>query len=454
MTSPSTQLAPSISLPLRFFVLGLISLAVFGATLPFYAPEVLGQHHYTQRTVAFCHLLTLGWATSIVLGATIQLVPVALGVRLHSERLARWSFWFYSIGIVGMVASFWVWDFRFVLWFGSSVSVGLGVFVYNIARTLKKVPKHDLISIHIATAMVYLGLTFLAGQYLMHDKVIAFSRFHVLSAIHAHAHLAFLGWFFMMIVGVSYRLIPMFTLSSIQSTRRAWSAYGFLNVGILGVFFGILLQRTWLPIFAMILGVGLGLWVWEIASILKHRNRLNLDSPLKRVRIAVLHVPVVFILGLWLSWPKQEISNFEFQAQTSYAILALLGLVSFFILGILHKIIPFSVWYSLYPPLVGKQEVPKLQDLYFSSLEKWSLPMFLVGVWAMAISTSLAHQISPIYLYASASLFGVAVVLTVGNLLVPILRLSTIGREFFERRDRHKLEISRLLNVPTYGVSK
>ena len=39
------------------------------------------------------------------------------------------------------------------------------------------------------------------------------SRFDQISAMHAHAHLGALGVFVMLIVGISYKLVPMFTFS-------------------------------------------------------------------------------------------------------------------------------------------------------------------------------------------------------------------------------------------------
>jgi hypothetical protein len=417
----AVRLTPSIDLPIRFFTLGLASLAFFAGALPFISDPVLSQHHYHHHTVALTHLLVLGWIASIILGATVQLIPVALGVRIHSEKLVRWTFVLHAVGVTGMVVSFWLWTFRPLLWFGSFTALGFSLFVYNIWRTLLRVSKHDAVSVHIAVSLVYLVLTFLAGQYLMHDKATPFSPFNVISAIHAHAHLAALGWFVMMIVGVSYRLVPMFALTTPQSNARIWTCFALLNLGILGVFIGILANAPWLPLAAVSVAAALGLWALEILAMLRARMRPHMDGTLRQVLIAMAHLPAIATLGIWLSWPA-SLTVLKAQAQTSYGLLALLGLVTLFIMAMLYKIIPFLVWYKIYPPLVGRQPVPRLYDLYSLRLQRWSLRLYLSGLWATAALTLFGERFLPA-LQISAAVLGGGILLFVLNMAMPLFRL-------------------------------
>ena len=122
--------APSVLLPLRFMVTGLLAL-VAGAVALVAWPELLAGYHYNQRIVAVTHLFVLGWILTIVMGATYQLVPVALEARLFSERLARWQFFFHLVGFAGMVWMFWTWNMKQVGHFGSILGVGVLLFIYN-----------------------------------------------------------------------------------------------------------------------------------------------------------------------------------------------------------------------------------------------------------------------------------------------------------------------------------
>lgn len=424
VAAQAAPFSPDLWVPMRFFAFGLAALLIFGAALPFFTGEVLAQHHYTHRSVAFTHLLVLGSIASIVLGATYQLVPVALSVRLHSEKLARASFWFHASGTAGMVAGFWVWNFRVLAWAGTLVTLGLGLFIYNLVRTLRRVRRQDIVSIHVAVSLLYLALTFLAGQYLIHDKLMHFSPIHVVAAIHAHAHLAVLGWLALMIIGVGYRLIPMFALSSIRSEGRAWTAFGLLNAGIFGVFLGILSNSRWLTAAAVLASCGIGLWLVELSAIYRARRRAHLDTSLRQARWAAWQLVPAAAAGLWLSWPDAEPSLFKLQAQTGYFLVALLGFVGLFVLAMLHKIIPFLVWFRLHADKIGLAPTPKLYDLYSVRAQKAAGWIFLAGVWSAALASAFAGSLPAFALPAAAGILGLGILIFVSNLASVLLELA------------------------------
>lgn len=400
--------APKIHIPLRYFFFGLLSLETFGWLLAFNSGEILTQHHYTQHTVALTHLLVLGWLSSTMIGALMQLTPVALGARLYSHRLACWTFWFLVVGVVGMVTSFWIWNFRFLMWFGTSMTIAFSLFAYNLFRTLKTVVERDIVFYFVVTSIICLILTFFAGEYLMHDKVIQFSPFHVLSAIHAHAHLAVIGWFLLMIMGMSYRLLPMFLLTEIQNPLRAWASY-YVVVGSLPfLFIGILTQAAWIPFAACALSFGVVIWMWELIVIIQSRRRPIMGNTLRFALCGLLHVPLVIAIGIWLSFDSKTFQLFNSQLQTGYALIALLGFMTTFTVAMLYKVIPFLVWYQIYPPLVGLEKVPELKDLYSAKWEVAGMTCMILGSTSVAVATSFAYQI-PVYIVQSS-----AVVLAIG----------------------------------------
>ncbi len=92
------------------------------------------------------------------MGAMYQLVPVALETKLYSERLARWQFVFHVVGFVGMVWMFRVWNMKQVGHFGSVLAVGVGLFVYNMARTLWRVPKWNVTATAVGAALAWISL--------------------------------------------------------------------------------------------------------------------------------------------------------------------------------------------------------------------------------------------------------------------------------------------------------
>ena len=192
--------------------------------------------------------------------------------------------------------------------------------------------------------------------------------------MHAHAHLGAVGVFIMLIVGISYKLVPMFTLSDIQSRGRAAASVALLNAGLLGSFVTILLRHPLKFAFALVIVAGLACYGIEMAAILRARKRRTLDWGLKYFLTAISLLAPLSVLALVLSWPGLPLTPLTGQLENVYGFLALLGVVSFAIIGMFYKIIPFLVWYGSYSRQIGLSKVPSLADLYSPRLQA-------VGYW-------------------------------------------------------------------------
>jgi hypothetical protein len=415
-SGPATAFAPSVTVPLRFVVTGVLALPA-AALLLAVRPDILAAYHYNQYTVAATHLWVLGFLGSVALGAMYQLVPVALETRLHSERLARWHFVLHLVGMAGMVWMFWRWDLKQVGHFGSALAAGVGLFAYNLGRTLRTVPRWNVVAWGITAALGWLGLTVLAGLamaaakcsydsletlppgHTLRPALIALQatatwlgRFDPLGVMHAHAHLGGVGFFVMLIVAVSFKLVPMFTLSELQNPRRAGAALGLLNLGLAGVFLTLFVRSRWQPLAGLVVLAGLALYGLELRAILRARKRRVLDWGLRHFLVALGLLAVVAPLGWVLGWPGLPVTLLTTQLETVYGWLGLAGVVSLTVLGFLYKIVPFQVWYHSYAREVGRFRVPALADLYSERLQVAGLGLVLAGVLSAALGAALASE--------------------------------------------------------------
>ncbi|MBI2925388.1 MAG: hypothetical protein HYY24_06755 [Verrucomicrobia bacterium] len=383
--------APSIAVPLRFVVTGISSLLV-GVIWLALRPDILATYHYNQYVLAVTHLFTLGFICSVIMGSMYQLVPVALETKLHSEKLARWQFVLHAVGFVGMVWMFWIWDLKQVGHFGSFVAIGIGMFVFNLAKTLKRVPRWNVVAFGVASALVWLTLTMLAGLYVVAAKCWPFSPFAPIAQMHAHAHLGGIGFFVVMVVAVSYKLVPMFGLSEIRNERRAAWSIKLLNVGLAGLFVGILFDRAWKLAFALVVIGGLAVYGVELRAILRARKRRHLDWALKYFLTAVALLAPVSALAIVLCWPWLPATEFTAQLENVYGLLALLGVVGLAITGMLYKIVPFLVWFARYSMEIGRRKVPALADLYSPALQAIGYWSYLAGLAAVSVSSALGAE--------------------------------------------------------------
>jgi hypothetical protein len=406
----------SIALPLTFAITGLLALGT-GIVCLLLKPALLAAYHYNQYVIASTHLFVLGWICSVVMGAMYQLVPVALETRLYSEKLARWQFVLHTVGFIGMVWMFSVWNMKQVGHFGSVLAVGVGLFVYNMVRTLLRVPRWNVTATAVSAALGWISLTILVGLSLAAAKcaystesaspsagavgtlvgglrsVAGFiAHFDAISAMHAHAHLGGVGCFTMLIAGVSYKLIPMFTLSEVQSRRRAAASVLLLNVGLAGSFVTILVRSPLKPVFSLVVVAALAVYGWELVAILRARKRRVLDWGIRYFLTALALLCPLSLLAVVLSWPGLPLTPFTGQLENLYGFLGLLGVISFAIIGMLYKIIPFLVWFGCYSPVIGRTRVPSLAELYSTRLQALGYWTYLGGLGLTSLGIVFSHE--------------------------------------------------------------
>jgi hypothetical protein len=233
------------------------------------------------------------------------------------------------------------------------------------------------------------------------------------------------GFFTILIVGVSYKLIPMFTLSEIQNKRRAAWSIALLNVSLAGSFVTILMRSPWKLAFTP-LGVGaLGLYGWELVAILRARKRQALDWGIKYFLTAVVLLFPFSLLAVVLSWPRLPLNGFTGQLENVYGFLGLVGVVSLAIMGMLYKIVPFLVWFKRYSIQIGRAQVPSLAELYSAPVQALGYWAFLAGVGLTSVAAVFSKGIGVRVGCGLVALAVATLALNVGLMLTHLFRPKT-----------------------------
>ena len=248
------------------------------------------------------------------------------------------------------------------------------------------------------------------------------SHFDAISAMHAHAHLGGVGFFTLLIVGVSYKLIPMFTLSEIQSQRRAALSVVLLNVGLAGSFITILLRSPWKLAFALVVITALVIYGWELTAILRARKRHAFDWGINYFLTAVGMLIPVSVLSVVLSWPGLPLNPLVGQLENLYGFLGLIGVVSFAIMGMLYKIIPFLVWFGVYSKHIGRAQVPALAEMYSIRLQRAGYWSFLTGLALTSAAIIREHTTGVRIGCALLALSVLVLVVNVGRIIAHLVR--------------------------------
>jgi hypothetical protein len=131
----------------------------------------------------------------------------------------------------------------------------------------------------------------------------------------------------------------------------------------------------------------------------------------------------VSALGVVLAWPQLPLTLLTAPLENVYGFLVFIGVVTFAILGMLYKVVPFLVWYASYSKAIGRSKVPSLADLYSPALQAAGYWLFLVGVLLTSVATALGHETCVragcVVLLASVAVFVVNIGKVLAHLICP-----------------------------------
>ncbi len=419
MVSPgglSSKHGPALDLPGRFMILAMVMLAIVALVSPLAYP-LLVEGFYAPRLLAFVHLNTLGVIAAILMGASYQLISVVLQTPLASVRFGRISFWLFLSGIVLFIPGV-METWKPALALGAALAFsGLLTYLVIIGLTLLTAPASDVVSWHITIALAGLTGGIVAGLLLALNKGNGFLGSMTFRLIAAHATLMLAGWVVIMLNGVAYRLVGMFTLSEDQLRHRvAWAELALSTAGAWILAAALLFEAP-----QLVLGLGsfaiLGgqtLFGWQLVHLYRVRRRRGFDVHIPFALTAIASGCIAAVLltaGVMLREPLGS------RLWVAVGWLAISGVALTAIQGFFYKIATFLVWLHSYAPIAGRSRVPRLEELYDRRLAKtgWAL-------WVLSLAGALAAIL--IANRTLASLAGTAALAGLGCFLVNVARIA------------------------------
>ncbi len=412
---------PSVWLPLRYLIAGQISLFLALALAVFDASKLL-DFYYQGLLLAITHLITLGWITTTIMGASFLVAPLIFSTPLYSERLGRWQFPPLVIGIAVMVVHFWTGHYRGLATGAILVLAATILFLMNLWLTLRRISRKDVALPYVVAALAYLAATVILGNLMALDKVFDLLGGQVLATIQGHAHLAALGWVSLMILGVGHKMIPLLTALTAEEERRSRRQFWLLNTGVVGLFLALVTRSRWVIPFAVAVVLGFGSALWRVTRPWREGKRPRLDWSTWHVLAAFGCLGVAIVLGLALVSGLLGDEALAARVAVVYAFLGLIGWITLMIIGMSYRVIPLLVWLHRYSPIVHDEPVPKVGELYSERWQVWSFLLLIPGV-ALTASSLLIESVTG--LRAGLLLLVVGVLLFEANMLRVYSHLRT-----------------------------
>ncbi len=354
--------APVPWLPLPFLLSGPLALTAAHLLLATQATAIVGSYRATA-TIAVTHLLVLGAVVATMMGALYQMVPVIFVAEAADGRLGLVQGTLYTAGWLAMVAGFLRGAPLLLAVGGTSVVLAVLLFLVIIGGVLRTATQWGTPGWYLLTALAMLVATIGLGLTFALDW--RFGWFPIPPHLLAiHVHLGGIGWLTLLVMGVSYRLVPMFAIAPAPP--------GILARGNLGAFVGLLIglvillwrdaSRSAVAIIAWGLAAAVGVYLFDMARLYRARRR-RYDLTLLTMWGALTCLGVAALMGaLWSTGlPARWFDATEWLS--AYAYIALAGWCVLALCAHVIKIVPFLIWLHRYGRGMGRGPVSLLRDL-------------------------------------------------------------------------------------------
>lgn len=402
----STDQAPPISAPLRFFVTAPLFGILAGFMILFSDVSTL-MNRYSMESIVITHALTIGFLSFIMLGSMTQMLPVLAGAKMPKVELVTASSHFLLVvGVISMLLGLYM--SSTLLNVVAFIGLGSGFLIILIATalSLKSVANFNATVKGITTSMVFAFFVVLMGLYLLSSYIMNdVDNTHIIVA-NVHSVWAVFGFAVILIIGVAFQVLPMFYVApkfkQFCKKRVVW----LISIGLV----------MWLFLSAFYEEYSLGgkLWiamfVWAFATTvwlkLSKRRRPISDVTVWYWRSA----SILLTLGSFL-WIFDEYFKHEYIVMVAILIG---GFILSIVTGMLYKIVPFIVWFHLNAK--GYMSIPTINEMINKKIAQVQFVLFILSLVGFIFSFYMPHLLE-----FSAVSFIISMVLLEYNVVAPVL---------------------------------
>lgn len=381
MLSQSTGNETNIKLPISFIIFSLIALVLSQILVLVNGQMLVNGSSRIPAIWSAAHLLILGWALMVAMGAMYQLVPVAFLTKIWNEKFGFIQFFVTAIGIASFSWMLYV-SPQNALLPGILMLLGILMFLFQMFMTLRKQAKPNILTAFVGSALVCLFLTIFLGITLIYSLQTGFASEYYQAIFKSHLLMGVTGWFTLLIFGFSYKMVPMFSLSHGFPMVQARYVYGLyisgLVITLLSFFTSndILLKAGFFLLLA-----GFSIFSWHISIIIKKRLKKKLDKPFSFSIVAIGLGNIIHLAAFIALW-SERFSNLI----GPFVYLYLMLWIVLSITGYLYKIVPFLWWTFKYSKEIGKNAVPSLKDMMNEKIVVPLFTLFVVSVLSVFFS--------------------------------------------------------------------
>jgi hypothetical protein len=406
----SLEQAPPIDVPFRFFITAplfaiLISIVILSND------SSLIMNRYSNIAISVVHLFTLGVLSMVIIGAMQQMMPVLAGAVIKRPKIfATIIHLFLSFGTL-FFSFYFIFDIKYFLNF-ATIYLAIGFFSFFIfSMVLLFKVKFVTPTVKAMRIFTIVGIiTICLGLYLSMSHInLNITQYHY-NIVNIHILFGIFGFALIIIMGVSFQVIPMFYVAK-NFPKFIENKLPILLVSCLILFSIIELLNLDITIVKLLVVFSVLTFAYYGLDSLNNRKRPIFDVTLLYWKFCFYSLSISMFIWLFLS-------------NSSYLLAISIGLGFLYSLlqGMIYKIVPFLCWFHLTSK--GYFNVPTMRELIVEDRVKIQFFIYISSILFFV----LAFYISEIFLYIGAIIFIVSNLLFLLNILLAIKKYKEITK--------------------------
>ena len=402
----SLEQAPPISAPLRFYLTAPL-FAILAGVLTLLSDVSVLQSRYSIDAIVITHAITIGFMSFVMLGSLTQMLPVLAGVKMYRvDFITKISHLFLVFGTLFMLIGL---KFEMALFNAIAIILfasGFLAMIIVIFMAIKKVKNFTPTVRGMSVSLVFALFSVLMGFFLLFSYIEPEMALYRNIVANTHSVWAIFGFAGVLIVGVTFQVLPMFYVAPKFKDFYQKRVVLFISFSL------ILWMIT--SLFFQTYSVAAKLWIviffasFAIVFLQKIKNRKRKISD---ITLLYYKASTIFLALGSLFWIIDE-----FYLSEHIVVVSILigGFILSIMIGMLYKIVPFLIWFHL--NAMGYMSIPTMNEMIDKKLAMTQFTLFIASLMGFILSYYFNA-----YLSIFAMAFIISMVILQYNIITAVL---------------------------------
>jgi len=392
----SLEQAPPISAPLRFYLTAPLFAILAGILILLSDVSVL-QSRYSIDSIVIAHAITIGFMSFVMLGSLTQMLPVLAGVKMYRvDLITKASHLALVFGTLFMLMGL-----KFEMPLLNTLAIillvsGFLAMIVVIFMAIKKVKNFTPTVRGMSISLVFAFFSVMMGVFLLFTYIYDGLAIYRNIVANTHSVWAVFGFAGVLIVGVTFQVLPMFYVAPKFKDFYQKRVVLFISLSLLLWMIASLFYETY--------SVVAKLWIvlffasFAVVFLQKINNRKRKISD---ITLLYYKTSSIFLALGSVSWIVDE---FYFSEHIVVTSILIGGFILSIMIGMLYKIVPFLVWFHL--NAMGYMNIPTMNEMIDKKLALIQFVLFVASLMGFILSYYVSTYLN---LFAMAFIFSMVI---------------------------------------------